>query len=123
VPLDAPVEADINVDAANIGFIKAGDPVQLKLDAYRFLRHGTAQGVIQTVSEGSFTTDDNNTPVAPYFKVRVSIKEVHLRNVPADFRLVPGMTLVGDILVGRRTILSYLMEGTLSTGAEAMREP
>jgi hemolysin D len=123
VPLDAPVEADINVDAANIGFIKVGDAVQLKLDAYRFLRHGTAKGVIQTISEGSFTTDDNNTPVAPYFKVRVSIKEVHLRNVPGDFRLVPGMTLVGDILVGRRTILSYLVEGTLSTGAEAMREP
>ena len=74
-------------------------------------------------SEGSFTTDDNNQPVAPYFKVRVAIKEVHLRNVPADFRLIPGMTLTGDVLVGRRTILSYLVEGGLRTGSEAMREP
>jgi hemolysin D len=123
VPLDAPVEADINVDTAKIGFIKVGDPVRLKLDAYRFMQHGTAKGVIQTISEGSFTTDDNNVPVAAYFKVRVSIGEVHLRNVPPDFRLVPGMTLVGDIMVGRRTILSYLIEGALRTGAEAMREP
>jgi hypothetical protein len=46
-----------------------------------------------------------------------------LRNVPADFRLIPGMTLVGDIMVGRRTILSYLVEGVLRTGSEAMREP
>jgi hypothetical protein len=61
--------------------------------------------------------------VEPYFKVRVAIKEVKLRNVPADFRLVPGMTLVGDIMVGRRTILSYLVEGALRTGSEAMREP
>ena len=123
VPLDAPVEADVNVDAANIGFIKVGDTVQIKLDAYRFMQHGTVKGVVKNVSEGSFTTDDNTVPVPPYFKVRVAIKEVHLRNVPADFRLVPGMTVVGDILVGHRTILSYLVEGALRTGSEAMREP
>jgi HlyD family type I secretion membrane fusion protein len=123
VPLDAPVEADVNVSARDIGFIKIGDPVQIKLDAYRFMQHGTARGVIKTISEGSFTTDDNNTPVEPYFKVRVAIKEVHLRNVPPDFRLIPGMTLAGDIMVGRRTILSYLVEGGLRTGSEAMREP
>lgn len=123
VPLDAPLEADVNVAATDIGFIKIGDPVQLKLEAYRYLRHGTAKGAIKTISEGSFTTDANNVPVAPYFKVRVAIKEVHLHNVPADFRLIPGMTLAGDIMVGRRTILSYLVEGGLRTGSEAMREP
>jgi hemolysin D len=123
VPLDTPLEADVNVNATDIGFIKINDPVQLKLDAYRFMQHGTAKGVIKTISEGSFTTDDNNVPVTPYFKVRVAIKDVHLRNVPTDFRLIPGMTLAGDIMVGRRTILSYLMEGALRTGSEAMREP
>jgi len=123
VPLDAVQEADVNVSADDIGFIKAGDPVNLKLDAYRYMRHGTAKGVIKSISEGSFTTDDNNTPVPPYFKVRVTITEAKLRNVPAGFRLIPGMTLVGDIMVGRRTILSYLIEGGLRTGSEAMREP
>jgi HlyD family type I secretion membrane fusion protein len=124
VPLDAPVVADVNVSPRDIGFIKKGDPVQLKLDAYRFMQHGTAKGIISTISEGSFTTDDNNNPVAePYFKVRVRITAAQLRNVPSDFRLIPGMTLVGDIMVGRRTILSYLVEGALRTGSEAMREP
>jgi hemolysin D len=97
--------------------------VQIKLDAYRYIQHGFAKGVIKTISEGSFTEDDNNTPVDPYFKVRVTVTEAHLRNVPADFRLVPGMTLQGDIMVGHRTILSYLVEGALRTGSEAMREP
>jgi HlyD family type I secretion membrane fusion protein len=123
VPVDAPLEANVNVPAMDIGFIKVDDPVQLKLDAYRFTRHGTAKGLVKTISEGSFTVDENNTPVDPYFKVRVAITEVHLRNVPPDFRLIPGMTLSGDIMVGRRTILSYLVEGALRTGSEAMREP
>jgi HlyD family type I secretion membrane fusion protein len=123
VPLDGALEADVRIPADDLGFIKVGDPVQIKLDAYRFMRHGTGKGVIKTISEGSFTTDDNNQPTPPYFKVRVAIKEVHLRDVPQDFRLIPGMTLVGDIMVGKRTILSYLVEGALRTGSEAMREP
>jgi multidrug efflux pump subunit AcrA (membrane-fusion protein) len=123
VPLDGPLEADVNVRSEDIGFIKVGDPVQVKLDAYRYLQHGTAKGAIKTISEGTFTTDDNNVPVPPYFKVRVAIKEAHLRNVPADFRLIPGMTVSGDIMVGKRTILSYLVEGAMRTGSEAMREP
>jgi hemolysin D len=123
VPLDGALEADIKVPAADIGFIKAGDAVQVKLEAYRFIQHGTLNGSIKTISEGSFTTDENNAPTATYFKVRVLLEKPHLRNVPADFRLIPGMTLTGDIMVGRRTILSYLVEGGLRTGSEAMREP
>ena len=53
----------------------------------------------------------------------MKVTDTHLHNVPADFRLIPGITLSGDIMVGRRTILSYLVEGGLRTGSEAMREP
>jgi len=123
VPLNVPVEADIQVLTQDVAFVRVGDPVTLKLDAYSFIRHGTVSGVVKTISEGSFSVDENNTPVSPYFKVRVKITGLNVRGVPQDFRLVPGMTLVADILVGRRTILSYLVEGALRTGSEAMREP
>lgn len=123
VPLDAAVEADVHVSTQDIGFIKKGDAVQVKLDAYRFTQHGAAEGTIKSISEGSFTEDDNNVPVDPYFKVRVAVTGAHLRNVPTDFRLVPGMTLTGDIMVGRRTILSYLVDGAFGTLSESLREP
>jgi HlyD family type I secretion membrane fusion protein len=123
VPLDAPVEIDMHIEARNIGFVKKGDLVHIKLDAYRFLQHGTAQGKITSISEGSFTTDDDGSKVEPYVRVRVAITDARLKNVPTDFRLIPGMTLQGDIMIGSRTILSYLVEGSLRTGAEAMREP
>ena len=122
VPLDAPVEVDLRIDAKDIGFVKPRDPVQIKLDAYRFIQHGTVDGVITSVSEGSFTVTDENIPSPPFFKVRIKVTAAKLRNVPRDFRLIPGMTLQGDILVGSRTILSYVTEGAMRTGSEAMRE-
>ncbi|MCC6482956.1 MAG: HlyD family type I secretion periplasmic adaptor subunit, partial [Sphingomonadaceae bacterium] len=100
-----------------------GQKVTIKLDAYDFLRHGTAQGVITSVSEGSFTQDSDGRQTAPYFKVLVRIDKPSLTNVPADFRLIPGMTLTGDILIGKRTILSYFLSGAQRASSEAMREP
>jgi hemolysin D len=122
-PLDGPLEADINISSQDLGFIRVGDPVEIKLDAYKFILHGTAKGVVKTISEGSFTLDDNQQPVDPYFRVRVKITEVKLHDVPPSFRLIPGMTLTADIKVGHRTLMSYLVEGALRTGSEAMREP
>jgi hemolysin D len=124
VPLTSNLEAEIRISTNDIGFIQVGDTVRLKLDAYSFVRHGTATGIVKNISEGAFTHDEmTDTRVAPYFKAVVNITETDLRNVPENFRLIPGMTLHADILVGSRTILSYLVEGALRTGSQAMREP
>lgn len=122
-PLSAPVEAEIDVATSDIGFIAVGNPVDVKLDSYSYVLYGMAYGKVKSISEGSFSVDANNTPVAPYFKVRVKITELHLHDVPPDFRLIPGMTLVGDVIVGQRTVMSYLTETMLRQGSEAMREP
>ena len=122
-PLGGPLEAEIRIDARDIGFIKAGDTVRVKLDAYRYTSHGLAKGLIKTVSQGSFTTTDDGQIVQPYYKARVAITDARLRNVPANFRLTPGLTITGDVLVGRRTMIAYLLGGAMRTGSEAMREP
>jgi hemolysin D len=122
-PLDAPVEAEIDIATSDIGFISVGNPVYVKLDSYSYVLYGMAMGEVRTISEGSFSVDANNTPVPPYFKVKVKIIKLKLHDVPADFRLIPGMTLVADIMVGKRTIMSYLTETLMRQSSEAMREP
>ena len=121
--LDAPIEAEIDVSSADVGFITVGNPVQLKLDTYSYILYGIARGVVTSISEGSFSVDVNNTPVSPYFKVKVKVTKLEFHDVPPTMRLMPGMTLVGDVMVGRRTLMSYLMESLLRQGEEAMREP
>jgi HlyD family type I secretion membrane fusion protein len=123
MPVNAPLFADVDVQSQDIGFVKVGHPVRMKLDAYRYLEYGVAKGMVKTISENSFTVDANNQPVPPYFKVHVAITEVKLTGVPKSFRLLPGDTLTGDVMVGERTIMSYMLEGILRTTSEAMREP
>src|SRR3990167_594804 len=81
-PIGGRLEAEIAVRGQDIGFLERGERVTLKLDAYDFLRHGTAHGVITSVSEGSFTQDSEGARREPFFKIRVRIDDVRLTNVP-----------------------------------------
>jgi HlyD family secretion protein len=47
----------------------------------------------------------------------------NFKDVPSNFRLIPGMTLQGDNNVGTRSAAMYLLGGMLKGIREAMREP
>lgn len=139
VKIDAPLEVSVLINSADIGFVKVGDQVRIKFDAYKFLEHGEAYGVIKTISADSFTeypTQDAVTgsgasggsaggsdPKEPVFEAHVQIQSVKLHDVPKNFRLGPGMTVQTDIVVGERTIIWYLLGGAMRSGSEAMQEP
>ena len=132
VPVDAPLEAQVQIDSQDIGFVKTGDPVNLKFDAYKFLEHGIGKGAVKTISQDSFTDASTQDAVTPgggmqqrsaFYDAKIRITELQLRDTPAHFRLLPGMTLTADIVVGKRTILWYLLGGAMRSGAEAMQEP
>jgi hemolysin D len=122
-PLRSPVEAEVRIAARDVGFVRPGDSAILKLDAFNFVEHGTAAGSVSWISEGAFTQDDNGSPVDPYYKARIALTKVELKDVPDSFRLVPGMTLTADIKVGTRSVLMYILRGVIRGIDEAMREP
>lgn len=123
VPVNAPIEAEINISAREVGFIRAGDRTTIKVDAFPFVEHGMAHGRLSWISEGAFTLDEDGKPVEPYYKARVAVEELHFTRVPSSFRLIPGMTLTADVHIGERSILGYLISGATRGVTEAMREP
>jgi HlyD family secretion protein len=122
-PLRTPVEAEIKIASRDVGFVRQGDPVTLKIDAFNFSEHGFAEGRVRWISEGAFTTDDNGQAVSAYYKARVAIERMKFVDVPKNFRLIPGMTLAADIKVGTRSVFRYVVGGFVRGAGEAMREP
>jgi HlyD family type I secretion membrane fusion protein len=132
VPLNAPLEADLQIDSQDVGFVQVGDTVTIELDAFKFLEHGTVDAQVKTIGTDTLTTisgEDTvtgaaaDTPRTPYFDARARIRAVNLHDIPPDFHLLPGMTFQADIIVGHRTIIWYLVGGALRSGSEAMHEP
>ena len=124
MPIDTKLEAEIRITSRDIGFIRPGDPCTMKIDAFNAAEHGTAEGKVRWISEGAFTTDDDGKPLDyAYYKARCSVDSSHFKDVPNNFRLIPGMTLAGDVSVGTRAVGMYLLGGMLKGIREAMREP
>jgi len=134
VPADAPLEIEANVIGRDDGFLSVGDPVSIKFDAFPFIQYGLAYGTVRTLSADSFSSQDeqrNPTGSVPipngsgdlYYRARIAVDSVDLRNTPADFHVMPGMPVTADIKVGKRTVLQYLMGRVLGAASEGMREP
>ena len=123
MPVSTRVEAEIKIASRDVGFVRSGDPCVLKVDAFNAAEHGTGKGTVRWISEGAFTLDDDGKPVDAYYKARCSVYAANFIDVPANFRLIPGMTLTGDINVGTRSVAMYLLGSMIHGLGQAMREP
>ena len=124
VPLNTTLEAEVQINSMDVGYIKKGDKVHIKLDAFPFQRHGTLDGTIRTVSEDAFKRDSNaKGALDAYYVSRITLAGNQLTNMIESSRLLPGMTLNAEIVVGKRTIISYLAWPLTKGLDEAVREP
>lgn len=121
-PLDEQLVAEVDIAPQDIGFVREGDEVRIKLDAFPFQKHGTVQGRVQFLSEGVFEQGGQFAGQFLYHG-RLELTEVALRSVPEDFRLIPGMTLTAEIKVGQRRVISYFLYPIIRALDETMREP
>jgi hemolysin D len=130
VPTDVPLLVELQVSSPDAGFVKVGDPVKVKLDAFPFQKYGTLKGKVQVVSEDSFSRDpyaaSGNKPLSGnYYLARVSLESTELeRKSPRneDVSLRPGFTVSGEIVIGRRSVMSYFLYPLIGTLDESLRE-
>ena len=124
MPVNTPVEAEIRIASRDVGFVRPGDRCVLKIAAFNYMEHGTAEGTVRWVSDNAFTTDDDGRPLdAAFYKARCTVDATNFVNVPTKFRLIPGMTLDADLKVGTRSVATYVFSGIMKGFGEAMREP
>lgn len=124
VPLDTELEAEVQLDSLDVGYVKQGDTARLKLDAYPFQRHGLLEGEVRTISEDAFRREsDPEQSMDAYYKSRISLGHTRLKKMPERARLLPGMTLTAEIVVGERSVISYLLWPLTKALEESMQEP
>ncbi|MBK7050275.1 MAG: HlyD family type I secretion periplasmic adaptor subunit [Rhodoferax sp.] len=124
VPLNVVLEAEVQIDSMDVGYIKLGHPVHLKLDAYPYQKHGTLDAKVRTISEDAFRRDASaKSGGDAYYVSRITLDKGVLKNMLDSSRLLPGMTLSAEIVVGQRSVISYLAWPLTKGMTEAIREP
>ncbi len=112
------LEVEAKVLNKDTGFVRRGQEVAIKLQAFPFTRYGTVPGRIEAISPDS--VEDRR--LGPIYKARISLARDSISSGEVVAPLVPGMALVADIRIGRRSILSYLLSPLDEARRQAGRE-
>ena len=125
VPLGAEMEAEVQIDSLDIGYIKPGALAHLKVDAFSFQQHGTLDGKVVTISQDAFRREAGAPAqgLDAYYLSRITFSGSHLKKMGAGAHLLPGMTLSAEIVVGKRSVMSYLLWPLTKAVDESIREP
>lgn len=122
VPSNVPIEMEADILPKDIGLIKVGDFVRIKLDALPFQKYGSIEGRVRLISDDAVRPDGRNNSQAVY-RSRIEIVGNNLRKVPDSFRLTPGLTGRADITVGKRRIITYFIYPLIRALDNSFREP
>ncbi len=119
VPVDESLMVEARVNPQDIAFLRSGLPAKVKLTAYDFAVYGGLEAQVEQISADTFVEENGE----PYYLVRVRTNEPELVKDGKAYPIIPGMTAEVDILVGEKTVLSYLLKPVLRARENALREP
>jgi HlyD family type I secretion membrane fusion protein len=123
IPQDRPELVELKIANRDRGQLETGMNVEIKVDAFPFTRHGSVSGTLSHISADS-TADTNPAPVTPefYYTTHVTLTSTEFADTDFADAIVPGMTVVGEVKIGRRTVFSYFLSPIVQGLSEAIRE-
>jgi hemolysin D len=118
VPKTAQLEIEAYVENKDIGFVREGQKVAIKLDAFPFTKYGTLDGEIIDLSDDAVTDEDKGL----VYKARVSLKQTTMQVEDKQVKLGPGMSASVEIKTGKRRVIEFFMAPLLKYKDESIRE-
>ena len=120
VPKEGGIEVEAKVLNKDIGFLRIGMPVAVKLDAFEFTKYGSLDGVVQWVGADAIKDEQ----LGQIFPVRIVLKQTHLpvavEGSHPEIRI--GMSVTADVAIGKRKAYEYFLGPLLKYKNESLRE-
>jgi HlyD family secretion protein len=133
VPQGEKLLAEVWLSNQDVGFVRAGQPVKVKLAAFQFTKYGMVEGTVRQVSADATEAPSANTrsdaltgrdrPMGPLaYRALVDLKSQELESGAIRYPLNSGMQAVAEINLGTRTVLEYVLSPVQKAFHEAGRE-
>jgi len=123
-PTDGDIIIEVKINPADIGQLKSGLPVAIKIDAFDYSIYGSLTGRLSYISSDTLTEQAANGQASTYYRaqVRLDPKSATANPKLADVALKPGMTATVDIQTNSRSVLEYLAKPVFKAFGGAMHE-
>lgn len=95
---------EVRISTRDIGHIRPGQKAKIKVLTYDYTRYGLIEGEVSGISPSTFSPEEG----APYYKAYIDLEEDFVGG-DSSRPVIPGMTVLADIVTGDRSLLDYLL--------------
>jgi len=121
IPKGAVLQGILFVPSSAIGFVKIGQKVLLKYDAYPYQNFGLYESTVSHIDKSVLFPKDIDMPVPvgenpqlfhqkPFYRVFVTLKQPYVIVYGKPYPLKPGTTLQGSMLGDKRNIWQWILD-------------
>jgi membrane fusion protein len=120
VPADAPLQAELYAPSKSIGFIKPGDSVLIRYQAYPYQKFGQYRGQVRSISQTSVSPAELTSMVGgvpglgkdgePLYRLQISLDKQMVTAYGQPRPLQSGMLLDADVLQDTRRLYEWVLE-------------
>ena len=138
VPRDAGLRVEAFVANADIGFIKPGQRVTLKVATFDFRRYGAIEGTVSHIGRDAVNAGGPGSPDAvggsppgapppdaaagPMFKALIDLDQTYMEIEGRKIELLPGMSAEAAVILGKQRLIEYVLQPLRGYRQDAFRE-
>lgn len=118
VPAGEALEVEVTVLNKDIGFIRPGQLVTVKVDSFPYTRYGYLTGTVASVSHDAAQDEK----LGLVFPARIKLDASTLEIEGVKVHMSAGMSLSAEIKTGKRRVIDYLMSPLTRHLSDSLRE-
>ena len=119
MPRESQWVAEIQLAAADVGFVRAGQSARVKLDAFPFEDYGAVSGTVAFVAPDAAPAAPGQLKRTPLYVVRIhlDVKPFTTRR-GEHLKLRSGMTLACELVERRESLAAVILRPLRKAGRE-----
>jgi membrane fusion protein len=124
IPSDTMLQAQLFSPSRAVGFLREGQRVLLRYEAFPYQKFGFQEGVVVSVSRSAVSPAEMTQQLAglntlyganePIYRVIVNLKQQTVAAYGKPMPLQPGMKLEADVLLESRRLVEWMLEPLFS---------
>ncbi len=116
VPEKVPLYVDAALDNQDVGFVKPGQRVVVKVATYPFQRYGYLEGTVENISPDAI--QDDKKGLVYRAKIKLNDDKSSKQN---QLKLLPGMSVSAEITTGQRRIIEFFLDPLMTKADESLK--
>lgn len=121
-PTEAGVEVEAKLPNKDVGFVRAGMQVAVKVETFPFTRYGVIRGTVTSVSNDAVSDKRPDGSEELTYLMKVKLERDTMNVDGKTVRLEPGMSVTSEVKTGKRRVIQFVLSPLEKATGEAGRE-